>query len=162
MRASRSRSNNPCARAGALQPGTTGARQEVVVRDETRHAADNQAGNTPRAPASPNDARAGTSPGGAVAHPCPRQYVIQPMLRRCGGSRTSDPSPSSPAPSHGSPSTARTGHDGPSRLQDPRGAIRHRDQPPKQKQNPVRHLLSLAHPPVLVVNSRTRRILAIH
>ena len=42
---------------------------------------------TPRPGA--RDAKALTKPGGAAVHPCPRQYVIQPMLRRYGPFRTS-------------------------------------------------------------------------
>ncbi len=51
------------------------------------------------------DTRAGKSPGEALVHPCPRQYVIQGMLRRHGSFRAGDPrsNPASPPASQADP-----------------------------------------------------------
>ncbi len=124
-------------------------------------------GNTPgRLPVVPGPAykpwrRTGPSLPKTVRHPTDAAEKWPFSDNRCSGKRPM--LKSSPAPLFGSPSCgSHIGHDGPSCLQDPRGAIRHRDQPPKQNENPVRHSLNLAHPLVLAVSSRTRRILAIH
>ena len=157
----------PCPRAGALQPGTHSEQDKKwSLCDETRHAADNQTGERPRVPPAARDRqgrqkpwrRTGPSLPKTVRHPTDAAEM-RPFSGNCR------PSDSNRRQSHraDSPSAgSHTGHDGPSCLQDPRGAIRHRDQPPKQNENPVRHSLNLAHPLVLAVNSRTRRILAIH
>ena len=99
--------------------------------------------------------RSGPSLPKTVRHP-----TDTAEMRKIPGKRSKHPS--SPNPSRGNPiDNSRIGHDGPSCFQDPPGAIRHRHQPPKQNENPIRHPLSLANQLVLAVNSRTRRILAI-
>ncbi len=154
---------------------TLGARQEVVVIDETRHATDDKPGNTPAdcrchqgqqkpwrraAPSSPKTVRHPTDAARGTRVPAGRRPSSD---NRCSGKRPT--LESSPAPTRDGPSCASPSHGsqiGHGSLQDSCGAIRHRDQPPKQNENPVRHSLNLAHPLVLVVSSRTRRILAIH
>jgi hypothetical protein len=132
----------PCAEGRGLEtPRPPGARQEMVVMDGSRHAAEHEPAFTP--PGCPRyqgrhkpwrraDPSLRPSLPKTVRHP-----TDAAEMRQFSGKRTT--LESSPAPSRGN----HIGHCGPSCRQDPRSAIRHRDQPPKQNQNPVRHLLSL-------------------
>ena len=181
-RASRSRSNNPMPLG--LRPGNP-----ARTRSKTRNRGYGSNLNAPRStkrrapplqcsqenngvsrnavvcpgiPLGARDGRAGKSPGGALVHPCPRQYVIQPMLRRYGNSRASDlrcdrrPCHRTAVLATTMPATTvhpalRTS------AARPGVAINHRNR--VRIQSATR---STPHPSVLAVNSRTRRILAIH
>ena len=93
MRASRSRSIDPMpASVGAQRPGTRSEQDKSwSLSMQPGAPAATFPGGRCRQQALARAARAEKSPGGAPVHPCPRQYVIQPMPRKYGHCRRSKP-----------------------------------------------------------------------